>query len=130
MSLTKSMWLKRILAVKVILTFLLWAVPPLFFPISWLQRLGVPAPEDPLFLRLFGAVVMALGVAYWFAYKDPFQNAAILKAGIVDNGLVTLIILYFIFFSGLRNIVFLISAPLTFFFFIAFIVLMPKSKAA
>src|SRR4030043_1227549 len=86
----KLLWLKWILAVKVILTFLFWGLPLLFFPISLLQRFGMPTPEDPIYLRLLGAVITAFGVAYWYAYRDPVHNIAILKVGVVDNGMVTL----------------------------------------
>jgi hypothetical protein len=126
----KLLWLKWILAVKVILTFLLWGLPILLFPISLLQRFGLPTPEDPIYLRLLGAVITAFGVAYWYAYKDPVHNIAIVKAGVVDNGLVTLVTLFFIVFHDLRNITMLISAVLTFVFFISFILLMPKTEAA
>ena len=126
----KLLWLKRILAVKVVLCFLFWGLPNLFFPLSLLQRLGVPTPDDPIYLRLLGAVIIAFGVAYWYAFKDPVRNIAILKAGVVDNGLVTLVTLYFIVFANLRSIFMLISAPLTFIFFLSFILLMPKQEAA
>jgi len=126
----KLLWLKRILAVKVVLTFLIWGLPNLLYPLSLLQRFGVPMPDEPIYLRLLGAVITAFGVAYWYAYKDPIHNIAILKAGIVDNGLVTLVTLYFIVFASLRSIVMLISAPLTFIFFLSFILLMPKKEAA
>jgi hypothetical protein len=126
----KLLWLKWILAVKVVFTFLFWGLPNLLYPISLLQRLGVPTPGDPIYLRLLGAVITAFGVAYWYAYKDPVHNIAILKAGVVDNGLVTLVTLFFIVFYDLRSIIMLISAPLTLFFFISFILLMPKIEAA
>jgi hypothetical protein len=123
-------WLRNILAVKIALILFVWGLPALLAPISLLQRLGVPTPDDPIYLRLFGAVVIAFGVAYWYAYKDPIHNIAILKAGIVDNGLATLVTLFFIVFHGLRSIMMLISTPLTLFFFISFILLMPKTEAA
>jgi hypothetical protein len=126
----RLLWLKRILAVKVILTFLFWGLPNLLYPLPLLQRLGVPVPDDPIYLRLLGAVIIAFGVAYWYAYKDPLTNIAIVKAGIIDNGLVTLVTLYFIVFANLRSIVFLISAPLTFIFFLSFILFMPEKGAA
>jgi hypothetical protein len=125
----KLLWLKWILAVKVILIFLFWGLPNLFFPISLLQRFGMPTPDDTIYLRLLGAVITAFGVAYWYAYKDPVHNIAILKAGVVDNGLVTLVTLVYIVFYDLRNITMLISALLTLVFFISFIVLMPKTEA-
>jgi predicted tellurium resistance membrane protein TerC len=90
----------------------------------------MPTPEDPIYLRLLGAVITAFGVAYWYAYKDPVHNIAIVKAGVVDNGLVTLVTLFFIVFHDLRNITMLISAVLTFVFFISFILLMPKTESA
>ena len=125
----KLLWLKWILAVKVVLTFLFWGLPLLLFPISLLQRLGIP-PDDTIYLRLLGAVITAFGVAYWYAYKDPVHNIAILKAGVIDNGLVTLVTLFFIVFYDLRSITMLISALLTLVFFISFILLMPKTEAA
>ena len=125
----KLLWLKRILAAKVALILLVWGLPNLLFPISLLQRFGVPTPDEPIYLRLMGAVITAFGVAYWYAYKDPVHNIAILKAGVVDNGLVTLVTLYFVIFHDLRSIIMLISAPLTLFFFISFLLLMPKTEA-
>jgi hypothetical protein len=126
----RLVWLRWILAVKVVLSFLFWGLPFLLFPLSLLQRSGVSIPDDPLYLRLLGAVIIALGVAYWYAWKDPVHNVAILKAGVVDNGLVTLVSLYFIVFHGLRSISMSISAVLTLFFFLSFILLMPKADAA
>src|SRR5512136_1608396 len=99
----KLVWLKRILAAKTVLTLLAWGLPTLLAPMSLFRLLGVPTPDDPLFVRLFGAVVTAVGLAYWYAYRDPVQNAAILKVGILDNGLVTLTILVFTVFYGLRS---------------------------
>jgi len=126
----KLLWLKRILAVKVIYTVLLSGLPLLLLPTSLLQRFGTPTPDYPIYMRLLGAVITAFGIAYWYAYKDPVHNIAILKAGIVDNGLVSLVNLIFIVFYNFRGISFLISLPLTLFFFISFILLMPKTEAA
>jgi hypothetical protein len=126
----KLKWLRPILAVKVALTFLFWGLPMLLAPLFHLQLPGANLPDDPYYQTSLGAVILALGVAYWYAWKDPVQNTAILKAGVVDNGLVSLVSLYFILFRGLRDASILISAPLTIFFFIAFLLLMPKKEAA
>ena len=126
----RLLWLKRILLVKVILCFLFWGLPNLLYPLSLLQRLGVPTPDDPIYLRLLGALILALGVAYWYAYKDPIKNVAILKVGIVENGLTTLVNLYFVIFNDLRSSIMLVSALLAFLFFIFFIVLMPKKETS
>jgi len=87
----------------------------------------VPAEsESLLFLRLFGAVVTAVGVAYWYAYQDPVKNIAILKFGVVDNGLTTLTIVVLGFTVGISSWFLWVSGVLTAFFCIAFVVLMPK----
>ena len=130
MSNKRLLWLKGILVAKVVLCFLFWGLPNLFFPLPLLHRLGAPTPSDPIYLRLLGAVILAFGVAYWYAYIDPIKNVAILKAGIVDNGLTTLATLYFVLFANLRSTPMVISAVLTFIFFVAFILLMPKNEAA
>lgn len=122
-------WLKYILAAKIALILFVWGLPYLFAPMSYFQRLGLPAPEDPIFIRFLGAVVVAFGVAYWYAYRDPVHNIAILKAGVVDNGLVTLVIVVFTAFYNLRNVLMWVSGLLTFVFFISFILLMPRTEA-
>jgi len=124
----KAVWLKRVLGAKTVLTLLAWGLPTLIAPMSVFRLLGVPTPDDPLFVRLFGAVVTALGVAYYYAYRDPVRNAAIVRVGIVDNGLVTLTILVFILFFGLKSYFMWVSALLTLGFFVSFILLLPRSE--
>ena len=122
----KQYWLRRVLLVKVVVTFLAWGLPALIGPPGFLALFGIDMPEDPIFLRLFGAVVTALGVAYWYAYRDPLRNAAILKVGVVDNGLVTLAVIVLGLTTGISSWFIWGSAVLTTFFCIAFLVLMPK----
>ena len=122
--------LRKILAVKVILTLFVWGLPALLAPMALCQPLGVPTPDNPIYLRLFGAVVIAIGVAYWYAYKDPIRNVAILKAGIVDNGLVTIVIIVLTVFCDLRSVLMWVTGLLTFLFLISFILLMPRTEAA
>lgn len=122
--------LRQILAVKVVLTLFVWGLPALLAPMALCQPLGIPTPDHPIYLRLFGAVVIAFGVAYWYAYKDPIRNVAILKAGIVDNGLVTLVIIVLTVFYDLRSVLMWVTGLLTFLFFVSFILLMPRTEAA
>ena len=122
----KIQWLKRVLLIKAILTILVWGLPALIGPSTFLALFDLEMPEDPTFLRLFGAVVTAFGVAYWYAYRDPLRNAAIVRAGVVDNGLVTLAIIVLGFTTGVSSWFIWVSALLTAIFFVAFLVLMPK----
>ena len=127
---SKASLLRRILAAKVVLSLFVWGLPALLAPMTVFQRLGIPTPDDPFFVRLFGALVVAIAVAYWYAYKDPIRNVAILKVGVLDNGLVTLVILLFTIFYDLRSAFLWASGVLTLLFFVSFILLMPRGEAA
>jgi hypothetical protein len=105
-----------------------WGLPALVGPPALFELLGVPFPSDPTFVRLFGAVVTAVALAYWYAWKDPVRNVAIIKFGILDNGLVTATILFLGFTVGLSSWFFWVSAILTAFFFVSFIVYMLQSE--
>lgn len=122
----RMQWLRRVLLVKVILTFLVWGLPALIGPPAFLALFDIEMPEDPIFLRLFGAVVTAFGVAYWYAYRDPLRNAAIVRAGVIDNGLVTLAIIVLGLTARVSSWFIWVSAVLTALFCIAFLVLMPQ----
>ena len=125
----KLNWLKRVLAVKVVLTLFVWGFPTLLAPMSLFRLLGVPTPDDTTFVRLAGGAIVAIGVAYWYAYREPVRNVAILKMGVVDNGLATLVIIVLTALNGLSSVFMWVTALLTFIFFIAFILLMPRAEA-
>lgn len=122
----KPIWLRRVLLVKTVITILVWGLPALIGPLPLLALLGVPIPEDPIYLRLFGGAATAWGVAYWFAYREPLRNVAIIKAGLVDNALPTLVIVYLMLRAKVSSAFIGISALLTGLFFLLFLVLMPR----
>jgi hypothetical protein len=124
----KLAWLRRVLFVKVVVTIAVWGLPALLGPLSLLAVLGVPIPEDPIYLRLFGGAATAWGVAYWYAYRDPERNVAMLKAGLVDNALPTLLIIILGVLGRINSVFLWLSALLTGFFFLAFLLLMPGDK--
>ncbi|GAB4504395.1 MAG: hypothetical protein Fur0043_13890 [Anaerolineales bacterium] len=124
----KLLWLQGVLFVKVILTLFAWGLPALLGPLSFLAILRVPIPEDPIYLRLFGGACTAFGIAYWFAYRNPIRNVAIVKAGLVDNGLITLVILSLGITGAVSSAFILLSGLLTALFFVSFLALMPGEK--
>ena len=124
----KLLWLRRVLFVKVFVTVFVWGLPALLGPLSLLAILKVPIPADPIYLRLFGGAATAWGVAYWFAYKNPVWNTAIVKAGLIDNALPTLVIVYLGITRGVSSAFIWISGLLTALFFVSFLVLMPREE--
>jgi len=123
---TKIFWLKRILLAKVIITFFVWGLPALFGTEWFLGLFNLSMPKDPMYLRLFGAAVTAFGTAYWFAYRDPLTNRSIIQAGIVDNLLITLVIIYLSFTNGIESWFIYVSGILTGLFCISFMFFLPK----
>jgi hypothetical protein len=126
----RLLWLRRVLLVKVLITVLVWGLPALLAPLSFLAILRVPIPADPIYLRLFGGAATAWAVAYWYAYKDPVRNVGILKAGLVDNALPTLVILFMGLAGGVSSAFIWVSGVLTGLFLLSFLLLMPKEPRA
>jgi hypothetical protein len=124
----RTNFLRGILLLKWIVTLVVWGLPALVGPPALFELLRIPFPSDPTFVRFFGAVVTAVALAYWYAWKDPVRNVAIIKFGILDNGLVTATILILGFTVGLSSWFFWVSAILTAFFFVSFTVYMLQSE--
>jgi len=128
---TKLSWLRTVLLIKVAACLFLWGLPMLIGPPALFEFLGLAMPKDTAYLRTFGAVVTALGFLYWFAYKDPVKNVAIvkyaiIKYAIIDNGLAALT-LGVLTFTGKGNWMFTMSAVFAFLVFLLFIILFPKT---
>ena len=65
--------------------------------------------------------------AYWYAYRDPVRNSAIVSVGVVDNALATLTILALALTVGVSAWFIWASAALTAFFCVALFILMPQT---
>jgi len=117
--------LRKVLLIKVILTVILWAIPSLFAPPLILEFFGLPT-ADLTILRIFGAVLLSMSVAYWFAYKDPLRNLAVIWMAIVYNGLAALVILILGLTVGVGWYLWF-SIVIKILFFVAFLILVPKN---
>jgi hypothetical protein len=122
--------LRSILLVKWAVTLLVWGLPALVAPPELFLMLGVPLPDDLTFVRLFGAVVTAAALLYFYAWQDPGPNRAIIKYGVFDNAIVTVTIGVLFVANGLSSWFLLGSAALTAFFCVSFVVLMPAPRDA
>jgi hypothetical protein len=116
---------KKVLLIKVILTIILWAIPALLAPPVMLEFFGLPT-ADLTILRIFGAALIAMSVTYWFAYKDPLRNLAVIWMAIVYNGLAALVILILGLTVGIGWYLWF-SVVIKLLFFIVFLILVPKS---
>jgi hypothetical protein len=127
---SKITWLKRLLIVKIVVVLLLWALPSWIAPESVLNLFGVTMPEDPFFMRIFGAVQLGLVFLYWFAYRNPVRNRDIIKYAVIDNALSFITILGVAFTTGITNPTIWVSAVLVALFAIGFYILIPAPVEA
>ena len=59
--------------------------PLLIAPGAMAAILGLPVPDDVLFHRFTGLLVICFGIAYSFVAQDPQRNRAIVWTGIVGK---------------------------------------------
>jgi hypothetical protein len=81
--------LGTVLRTKIALTAGLWCAPLLLVPAGWFARLGFPAPQPMVFVRLLGAAYLALLAGYVRGLRGmhagrPPADAVVM--GIVSNG--------------------------------------------
>jgi hypothetical protein len=86
--------LRQVLAVEIIATLALWALPALLLPTPWFATLGVPEPppEQLVFVRLWGAASMALVAGYTLAWRAPGRHPGSILVAIIANALATIVI--------------------------------------
>lgn len=124
----KITWLKRVLILKMLVILFMWGLPSWIAPEPVLSLFGVVMPEDPFFMRIFGAVQMGLIFLYWFAYRNPVRNRDVIKYAVIDNTLSFVTILGVGLTTGIDNPTVWISAVLVAGFAVAFYFLIPKAE--
>jgi hypothetical protein len=87
--------IRRVLAVKIVATLGLWALPALLLPPAWFPPFGIPEPPlaHLVFVRLLGAAYLALVAGYALAWRTPARHPGIIAVGVVSNGLAAFVIL-------------------------------------
>jgi hypothetical protein len=124
---TKLTWLKRVLIFKIIVVALLWGLPTLLGPESFLKMLGEQIPDPPFYMRIFGATQIGLVFLYWLAYQNPVKNRDIIRYAVWDNSVAFLTMMGYAVTVGITNPTVWLSAALVLFFAIAFYFLTPKT---
>ena len=99
-------WLSLLLIIKIIVTFILVALPFLFLPRLKLEKATNTTATSTLFFRLYGLAILALLVGYSFGI--PIAESGNFPWGVVCMGLVSnsgAAIILFRLGKGLQNIV-------------------------
>lgn len=123
-------WLRRLLLIKTLLCWIVWGPPALIGPGWFLQLFGLTVPADPVYLRLVGALVVAVGLVYYLGYRDPVRNVLAVYFGVFDNALSTVTLLVVGLTAGLSSWFLWITVALTALFALAFLALLPAARRA
>jgi hypothetical protein len=122
----KIVWLKRLLMLKILVTVLMWGLPPWIWPASLLARF-VEVPDPPFYMRLAGANAIAISFLFWFAFKNPARNRDTIRYAVVDNAIAFVTVIGYVATVGTTNPLVWVSAVLLLGFAIGFYVLIPDA---
>jgi hypothetical protein len=81
--------LSRVFVFKIAATVLVWCLPLILLPASWIEAVGFPKQETYMFVRMLGWAYLALCVGYGFGLKASLAGKRALGpiwVGIVSNG--------------------------------------------
>jgi hypothetical protein len=123
-------WLRRLLLIKTLFCWVVWGPPALIGPGWFLELFGLTLPADPVYLRLVGALVVAVGLIYYLGYRDPVRNVVAVYFGVIDNALATVTLLVVGFTAGLSSWFLWVTVGLTALFTLAFVALLPAARRA
>ena len=87
-----------------------------FAAATLLDIFGVtPLPTEPVFLQLFAWLVFTFGIAYYWIYKNPPGNRALIRLGIIGKLGVVMVCLANIFLGNVSwQIMFVAGVDLVF----------------
>jgi hypothetical protein len=107
--------------------FLIAAIYDLFLGIIFLtlykpiySYLNIALPTYPMYLQLSAAFVIAIGMAYYYIYKNLYRNIDLVKLGIIYKVIYTSLAAYY-YFVGVAHTIFLWFAIFDIVFLIFFI---------
>lgn len=90
-----------------------------FFYKSIFNFLNIQIPDYPQYLQMSAAFVIAMGIGYYFVYRNMYRNIDLVKLGIVYKFAYSATVIYF-YFINLAPILFLWFAILDIIFIIFF----------
>lgn len=81
---------------------------------------NIPLPNYPQYIQLSAAFVAAMGVGYYFVYKNISRNTDIVRLGIVYKGVYSGLVTYY-YLSNTAHLIFFLLAIIDFIFLLFFV---------
>jgi hypothetical protein len=98
-------WLRKVLAVKIVLVLLFWILPLLLLPAGLFPELGIPTwtPAANVFLRLLGAGYLAIVIVETWGLFDATHRSSAVLAGLASSAGASFVLWHDIFYGELWN---------------------------
>jgi hypothetical protein len=129
--------LRAILFFASIVNLFLWGMQGLIAS-QWVADLWrISLPDQRFYVRIIGVFALVMGLLYYFAAKDPDKYRLFVKIAILQNGLLTIILLFAIAgmgfkdYLGISNAVFgfwVLNLVLCAFFTVSLYALLPREN--
>lgn len=87
----------------------------------------ITLPDYPMYLQMAVAFVIAMGVGYYFVYRNMYRNIDLVKLGVVYKGVYSGLTGYF-YFAGLAHILYFWFAVIDFIFLVLFVLFLIHAK--
>ncbi|MFH1400263.1 MAG: hypothetical protein ABIH41_01980 [Nanoarchaeota archaeon] len=101
---TKDRFFRWLFLIAAIYDFILGILFLLFYKPMY-SFFGITLPVYPMYLQMSAAFVMAMGVGYYFVYRNMYRNIDLVKLGVVYKLVYSALTGYF-YFAGTANITF------------------------
>jgi hypothetical protein len=98
----------------------------LFYKVAY-SFFGITLPTYPMYLQMSAAFVFAMGIGYYFVYKNLYRNVDLVKLGISYKVVYAGLVGYF-YFANLANIVFLWFGMIDVLFIVFFVWFLSYAK--
>jgi hypothetical protein len=98
-------WLRKVLAVKIVLVLIFWILPLLLLPTGLFPELGIPTwtTAANVFLRLLGAAYLAIAVVETWGFFDAAHRPSAVLAGLASSAGASFVLWHDIFYGELWN---------------------------
>jgi len=88
---------------------------------------NITLPDYPMYLQMAVAFVLAMGIGYYFVFKNLYRNVDLVKLGIVYKAVYAGLTTYF-YFANLAHVVFFWFAIIDFIFLLLFVWFLSYAK--
>ncbi|MDO8577663.1 MAG: hypothetical protein Q7R50_00585 [Dehalococcoidales bacterium] len=111
---------RNLFLIAALYDFILGLVFFVFLPFFFENVFKIPAPNYPGFYQAAAAFVFVMGVGFYFVYRNMYQNADIVKLGIVFKVVYATLAFYYVFFQDMP-VIFSIFGALDIIFIVFFL---------